>query len=143
MDKPAYTLHFDGGCMPKNPGGIAIGSYVVYDKNGKIVTEGAEEECRGPTATNNVAEWAGVRNGIKAVHALTGGDCLLHIKGDSQLVINQINGKFQVKKDTLKPFHQECMGLLADFDVWKATWVRRELNEYADEIGNKRYDEVK
>lgn len=142
MPKEAYTLQFDGGCMGGNPGGTAIGSWVVYDKDGKVVLEGAKVECKGDAATNNVAEWAGLMYGLEALKEHTGGDCILHIKGDSQLVINQLNGKYQVKKDTLKPFHARCHEALKSFDVWKATHVKREFNEYADKLGEDHYNGI-
>lgn len=142
MQNNTYTLQFDGGVLPKNPGGTAIGSWVVYDKDGKVVKEGAQVECKGPTATNNIAEWAGLLHGLEAVRELTGGKCILNIKGDSQLVIYQLTGKYQVKKDTLKPYHAKCHEILKDIDVWQATWVRREFNEYADKLGEVHYKEI-
>jgi ribonuclease HI len=140
--KEIYTLYFDGGCMGGNPGGTAIGSWVVYDKDNKIFFEGSKVECKGKSATNNIAEFSGLMYGLEALKEKTGGNCILHIKGDSQLVINQINGIYQVRKDTLKPYHARCLETLRSFDIWKATHVKRDLNEYADKIGEEHYNRL-
>lgn len=140
--KETYILQFDGGCMGGNPGGTAIGSWVVTDKDGKVVIEGAKVECTGETATNNIAEWAGLMHGLEAIKEKTEGDCILHIKGDSQLVIYQLNGKYQVRKDTLKPYHARCQEILKSFDIWKATHVKRDLNEYADKLGEELFNNI-
>lgn len=134
--KKTYTLNFDGGCV-KNPGGPAIGSWVAYDEDKNIVLEGSKVECEGPEATNNLAEYVGAFNGIKAVMDLTKGDCLLSVKGDSKLVINQLNGVYKVHNQKLKVYHQMCMALLGSFEFWKATHVKREFNTYADGLGRK------
>ena len=46
-----------------------------------------------------------IRN--KKVIKLYGEDIKLHIKGDSQLVINQINGNYKVKSQNMVPLYQE------------------------------------
>lgn len=143
MNKEVYVLHFDGGCCPKNPGGTAIGSWVAYDKNNQIFLEGAKAECEGETATNNIAEWAGLMYGLEALKEKTNGNCIVHIKGDSQLVIHQLNGVYQVRKDTLKPYYKKCHEILKSFDMWKATHVKRELNEYADKLGEEYFKTIK
>lgn len=108
---------------------------------GRFLPDDLESKLRA-LAPKIVEAMAGLLHGLEAVHELTGGKCILNIKGDSQLVIYQLTGKYQVKKDTLKPYHAKCHAILKDIDVWQATWVRREFNEYADKLGEKHYKEI-
>ena len=50
-------LYFDGSCTPKNPGGIAGYGWRLVDMDGTEVKNAQAEVCRGPGATNNIAEW--------------------------------------------------------------------------------------
>ena len=61
-----------------------------------------------------------------------GEDIKLHIKGDSQLVINQINGNYKVKSQNMVPLYQETMKLLdrlTEYDVefWRRINSEREF----------------
>jgi ribonuclease HI len=90
------------------------------------------EVCRGEGATNNIAEWAGVTNGLRYLKEQRWtGD--LEIYGDSQLVIRQLLGEYKVRKETLQPYHRECMAILAKWQ-WTATWIPREQNEECDRL---------
>lgn len=125
-------LYFDGSCEQKNPGGIAGFGWRLCDMDGTQLKSDHGEVCRGPGATNNIAEWAAVRNGLLYLQDQNWtGD--LEIYGDSLLVINQLNGVYKVRKDTLVPYYNECMALLKARQ-WKAEWIPRELNEECDKL---------
>jgi ribonuclease HI len=141
MSIKQFTLNFDGACLPKNPGGVAIASWVVRDETGKKVEVGSEEVCRGEGATNNVAEWAGLVYGLRALKKIHSG--CLQILGDSQLVICQLNGTYRVKQEHLKPWKAQADELLTHFDLWKASHVPREQNHEADKTGKDKYQEMK
>ena len=123
-------LFFDGSCLPKNPGGIAGYGWRLVDMDGNEVKTDCGEVCRGPGATNNIAEWAGVTNGLQYLkdQKWTGE---LEILGDSQLVIYQLLGEYKVRKDTLIPYFQKCKSILEKWQ-WSATWIPREQNEECD-----------
>lgn len=125
-------LYFDGSCFPKNPGGIAGYGWRLVDMNDNEVKTGSGEVCRGPGATNNIGEYGGVTNGLRFLkeHEWQG---TLHIFGDSRLVICQLTGEYKVRKDTLIPYHQECMRLLENIQ-WKAIWIPREQNVECDRL---------
>ena len=125
-------LYFDGSCEPKNPGGIAGYGWRLVDMDGNEVETDRGEVCRGPGATNNIAEWAGVTNGLQYLkdQKWTGE---LEILGDSQLVIRQLTGEYKVRKDTLIPFFEKSKALLEKWQ-WSATWIPREQNEECDRL---------
>jgi ribonuclease HI len=128
-------LFFDGSCEPKNPGGVAGYGWRLVDIDGNEVATDRGEVCRGPEATNNIAEWAAVTNGLRYLKQKEWRGTL-EILGDSQLVIRQLLGEYKVRKDTLIPYHAECMGILKAFEdsSWKATWIPREQNEECDRL---------
>lgn len=133
-------LYFDGSCGPKNPGGIAGYGWRLLDLEGNEVSADSGEVCRGPEATNNIAEYASLTYGLRYLKQKEWrGE--LEILGDSQLVIRQLKGEYKVRKDTLIPYHTECMGLLKSFgdSSWKVTWIPREQNEECDKL-SKQYD---
>ena len=87
-------IYFDGACLPKNPGGIACFGVVAVDSNNIRVKEkwGIVSEH----GTNNIAEWNGLIEALKLARKLGWKD--VKILGDSQLVVNQFNGLWQIKK---------------------------------------------
>src|SRR5271156_5870137 len=54
--------------------------------------------------TNNISEYEALVNGLKL--AIEWKIIELHIYGDSQLIINQINGEYQTKDEKLVPYKQ-------------------------------------
>lgn len=128
---PEITIFFDGSCGPKNPGGTAKYAWIMY-RDGEKYQEDSQVVCSGPEATNNIGEWAGVTNALRRLKA-DGHSGKVHIKGDSQLVIYQLTGIYKCKKDTLKPYYNECLELLTNWE-WTATWIAREQNQEADTL---------
>jgi hypothetical protein len=64
------------------------------------------------------------------------------VRGDSRLVINQINGKWKVKTITIIPLHQKAMSLIPEFKDIQIEWVPRDKNKEADILSNRAYQEV-
>lgn len=56
----SLLLHVDGGCQPKNPGGVVTAGWVIYDKetNETLVEESKVIRDGGPEATNNFGEYS-------------------------------------------------------------------------------------
>jgi ribonuclease HI len=61
------------------------------------------------------------------------------IKGDSELVIKQMNGQYKVSSATSKKYVPEIKKLLQGKDV-SFTWVPREENEEADRLSRMGYE---
>lgn len=133
MPHDALKLEFDGGSRG-NPGPAAFG-VVLRDPAGKVVFKLGR--FLGST-TNNVAEYSGLVAGIVA--ALELGSRKLDIRGDSELVVKQLNGQYRVKHPNLKPLYDQAMSLLDRFDSWTASHNYREHNTLADELANQAMD---
>ena len=58
----------------------------------------------------------------------------LDIYSDSELIVNQINGKYKVNNDRMKQLHSSVMFELNQMDHWSVAHVRREKNTRADAL---------
>jgi len=94
-------------------------------------------ECIG-VATNNVAEYRAVIEGLKAARAV--GARRVVLRADSQLVIRQLEGRYRVKQPHLRPLFDEARALLEEFPEVELTHVRREDNTDADALVNAALD---
>jgi len=125
-------LFFDGASRG-NPG-QAAGAAVIIMPDGDRHT--AAEFL--PFATNKVAEYTGLIVGLKKAAAL--GIRKLEIRGDSNLIIKQVQGYWGVKAEHLQPLCQEAKRLIQSFDYAGIEWVAREQNKLADAAANKCID---
>src|SRR5665647_3789529 len=94
------TIYFDGLCRPRNPCGIATYGYVIYQDTEKV-NSGFGVVGSGAGMTNNVAEYSALKHAAEWV-SRNGIVDEIFIKGDSQLVIHQMTGTWQVKSETSK-----------------------------------------
>ena len=132
------TIYFDGLCRPKNPGGVATYGYVIY-KDGEKVKSGFGVVGSGAGMTNNVAEYSALKCAAEWV-SRNGGDDEIVIKGDSQLVIHQMNGTWQIKSETSKKFVPEIRRVLEGRKT-RFIWIPREQNAEADQLSNVAYSQ--
>lgn len=127
-----WELYFDGACEPFNPGGHATYGWVINSPDGVTVLKGNGHVCSGEGATNNVAEYHALLEGLKAFISLGNSNPVL-LKGDSQLVIKTVNQEWNCKKPHLKVILLRIQTLLSELE-WEAEWIPRELNSPADEM---------
>ncbi|XP_019235749.1 PREDICTED: uncharacterized protein LOC109216075 [Nicotiana attenuata] len=86
------------------------------------------------TCSNKAAEYQALIVGLEM--ALEMKILQLEIHGDSKLIINQLLGSYEVKKEDLLPYHQYASGLLEKFDQVFLSHVPREENRKADALAN-------
>ena len=89
-------------------------------------------------ATNNEAEYHALIEGLKAVAPWN--PDRLEIFLDSNLVVEQVKGKYRVKKPELQKLHEQAMELLEPFGEWTIAHVERERNRGADALANMAID---
>lgn len=124
-----YVLMFDGGCRG-NPGPSGAG-YVIYNGNEEIAYG---YKYIGVT-TNNVAEYTALILGLKT--AVEMGINNIIVKGDSKLVINQLQGVWNVKADNLVPFNKEAKTLMCALSNVRLEHIKRSFNKRADLLANE------
>jgi len=123
------------GASRGNPGPAGAGAQIT-DEDGVVLAEIAEGLGE---ATNNVAEYTAVIRGLERAREIGASDVLL--RSDSQLLINQLNGRYRVKTPHLQPLHARVRDLAAGFDSVEYEHVRRELNGEADRLANQGVDD--
>lgn len=132
----AITIYSDGGSRG-NPGPSAAG-YVVFNNRQEVIAEGGEYLG---VATNNLAEYHGVRLGLEK--ALELGYRKVDFKVDSMLVVNQMKGYYKIKNRELWPINEQIHRLMTKFDRVTFSHVNREFNQLADGMVNKTLDQYK
>lgn len=85
--------------------------------------------------TNNQAEYHAAILGLR--HALAAGATEVVLHGDSQLILRQLSGQYQVRKEELKPLHAEAAKLLRQFQTRRLEWIPRDANHAADLASKK------
>ena len=126
-------VYFDGACRG-NPGPAAIGWVVVTD--GGIAAEGGERIGR---ATNNQAEYEALVRALKVASDF--GYDEVHVRGDSELIVKQVTGAWNVNDPELRERRVRALELLENFDEWTLQHVPREINERADELANEAFED--
>jgi len=124
----AYT---DGSCYPPPNGMMRIG--IVLVENDKIIREISEE--LGEKGTNNTAEYRAVIRALEEAHSLGAEE--IEIRSDSQLIVMQLNGLYEVKKPHLKIYYHAIKSLEPKFKKVSYNWIEREKNKYADRLSKK------
>lgn len=126
-------LYFDGASRG-NPGPAAAG-IVLTDQTGTVLAEIGE--YIGET-TNNVAEYKALLKGLEQAKNLNAST--LTIYGDSQLVIQQMNGSYQVKHPNLLPLYNQAKSMVGAFDKVLLIHIPRQKNTRADQLANEALD---
>ena len=89
-----------------------------------------------PSATANEAEYMGLIIGLEKAQEL--GISKLEIKGDSQTVIYQVSGKYQLNSDSkFLDYRERVLNLLSFFDDYSLDWIPRKKNHLAHKAARK------
>ena len=89
--------------------------------------------------TNNVAEYTAAREGLRRAAEL--GARRVHLRSDSQLLIEQLSGRYRVKAAHLKPLLAAVRAEIARFEDVRLEHVPRERNREADRLANEGVDD--
>jgi ribonuclease HI len=124
---------FIDGAARGNPGPAGAGAYFVAGE------EPARElfEALG-RATNNEAEYRALL--LALGEAERRGATEVAIFSDSLLLVEQINGRFRIKAENLKPLAREAVLRARAFSKFSIAHVRREKNRDADRLANRGAD---
>ena len=131
----AITINVDGASRG-NPGPSGIG-YCIYDNTGKTIER--KGEFIG-FASSRVAEYYAMKRGIERAVEL--GFRTVRFISDSLMVVNQLNGVFQVKNRDVVPIYKDIQEMLKSFDAVSFSHVPRSQNLIADSEANFAIDEI-
>lgn len=134
MTGKRLSLWTDGGARG-NPGPAAAGV---------VITEGESDVWEsgiflGHYLTNNQAEYKALLLGLGKAREL--GATAIQVHMDSQLVVEQVNGRYKVKDPSLKERWDDVQRCLEYFSDWQIIYVPRADNSKADRLVNKALDE--
>ena len=124
-----YRLQFDGGSRG-NPGPSGSGTVIYNNKNEIIWSNSSFYHHQ----TNNYAEYMGLIKGLEK--AVEMGIKRLRVEGDSQLVIQQVQGNFKCKHPNILPLYQRARELKNRIESIQFAHIYRHLNKVADALAN-------
>src|SRR4051812_5682132 len=102
-----YTCYIDGACYPKNPcGEMGWGCHI--QKDGKEVFEFSGYREASELNSNNVAEYMALAAALNWIYENEICDDQVTIKGDSMLVIKQMQKKWKIKGGLYKSYAVTC-----------------------------------
>ena|SRR3990167_9230141 len=126
---------FVDGASRNNPG--LAGAGVFVKKNGTVV---ATKAFFLNNKTNNEAEYLSLILGLLTIkNAQFGEEDFLEIISDSNLVVNQILGKYRVKKPELQKLFNLAKKILEKIN-YNIKHTLRENNKEADRLANEAID---
>src|SRR5699024_5056549 len=136
------SVECDGGSRG-NPGPAGTGSSVKD-------AAGVEVGCVWQFikhATNNVAEYQGLINGLNLAveiaeqQGVKPESLSVDVRMDSKLVVEQMSGRWKIKHPDMKPLAQEVKRIEGKLAQVSYTWVPRAQNARADELANRAMDD--
>lgn len=128
-----YTAHCDGGSRG-NPGPAGYGA-VIEDGKGQVV---ARLSAFLGSQTNNYAEYSGLLAVLK--WAAENGVKRLRVVSDSELMVNQINGRYKVGSPGLRPLWEEATRMTRRLEAFQMAHTLRGGNLEADRLANEAMD---
>ncbi len=127
----SFVVYIDGGARG-NPGPAGAGVHIESADDGTVLFEGGWFIGR---ATNNVAEYNGLLEGLARARAL--GARRVEVRSDSELLVKQMRGEYRVKNERLRELYDKANVLWNTFESVTFTHVRREANKDADRLANQ------
>ncbi|PIP86493.1 hypothetical protein COV42_00610 [Candidatus Campbellbacteria bacterium CG11_big_fil_rev_8_21_14_0_20_44_21] len=138
----SVIIYTDGGSRG-NPGPAGAG-WVIRDEKGRILKKNSAYLGR---QTNNWAEYEAVIQALGDLKRLVPKDArkgiAVEVVIDSELVVRQLSGKYQIKEEALQLQYMKVHNArVADFPNTTFRHVPREHNADADKLANMAMDEA-
>ncbi|KAJ9557089.1 hypothetical protein OSB04_011703 [Centaurea solstitialis] len=127
QDNQLWTLYVDGS---SNIRGSGLGIVLKSSHGGNMMYS---IRCEFKT-TNNEAEYEALIAGLDI--AYNSGARRLHVRSDSLLVVNQINGDFQAKDSKMMVYLEIAKESIARFEKFSIEQIPGDLNVQADALAN-------
>jgi ribonuclease HI len=144
MRAPGFLIRTDGAARG-NPGPASAGAVLLRlerpdARDPRAVPDASISEYLG-IRTNNVAEYIGVVRALALAREL--GAERVEMLLDSNLIVEQLHGRWRVKDAKLQPLWAEALRTLRELPGgWTAAHVPRAQNTLADALANAAIDRV-
>lgn len=129
----AHIANIDGAARG-NPGPASYG-VVLRRPDGRPLDKLSQYVGR---KTNNVAEYYGLIAALDYAHAHR--IAKLRVRTDSELIAQQMQGRYKVKSASLRPLHERACKLAQELAYFSIEHVPREQNREADALANSALD---
>ncbi len=127
------TAFTDGGARG-NPGPSGYGVHIVSPTGATL----AELSQFIGIQTNNIAEYSAL---VAALDwALTNGVRHFRVVSDSELMVRQMQGRYQVSSPLLRPLYDEARRRARQLELFRIEHVLRGKNKRADQLANAAMD---
>ena len=136
------VVHFDGACQPPKGPGIATFGFTVEGEGLYAEEHGLATRPYSENSTNNVAEYVAAIRALEWLRS-QGFKGAVTVAGDSQLIIRQMKGEYEVRAEHLKAYHDWLRRLAGEFRSVEWEWVPREENRRADELSKRALEEAR
>lgn len=133
MQRDQYILYCDGGARG-NPGPAAAAG-LLFDHEKRIL---AQYGAYLGITTNNVAEYRALHAGLRIAYSRNVRHITCNL--DSMLVVEQLNGRYKVKSNQLRPLYDAIQALIKKFETTALRYVPRDHNTQADALVNQVLD---
>jgi ribonuclease HI len=130
-----FTAYCDGGSRG-NPGPAGYGA-VIQDPEGRVVARLKKYLGR---QTNNYAEYEGLLAVLN--WAAENGAKRLRVVSDSELMVNQMKGRYKVASPGLRPLWEEAKKRAGALEGFEMRHTLRGGNKEADKLANAAMDEA-
>jgi len=139
----SVVIFTDGGARG-NPGPAGAGWLIYEDdpstSSGRLLAK--SKKYLGEKQTNNWAEYEALILGLQEAKKRGLTKRAIEVRMDSELIVKQMSGEYQVKEETLWPQYMKVHNLLvANFPEFTFVHIPREKNKEADKLVNEAIDE--
>ncbi len=136
-------IYTDGGARG-NPGPAGAGAVFCNEKEEKMQEYG---KYLGDSLTNNEAEYMAAIFGLEKFKSSFGKrlakEAEVTLCVDSELLAKQVQGKYKIENEKLKPLFLKLWNLFLDFKKVRVKHVTRNKNKEADRMVNEALDNEK
>lgn len=126
------TAYTDGACRISNPG-LCSCAWVIYENGIEVAHD--SHYLGHQFRTNNYAEYMGLLLLLEHLYTNNIRNVIIHC--DSELVVNQTMGRWDINKPDLKNFAAKAYGL-----IMQGCHVLKHVKGHDGTVGNERADEL-
>ena len=120
------------GCSKDNPGQAGAG-VIAKDSKGKVIFKLSKYLGK---RTNHEADYLSLILGLERVASEYNVGTLI-VRSDSELLVNQMNGSYKVKKPELKSLKEKADLLVEQLDGFRIERVSKDENKEADKLSDE------
>lgn len=134
-------INFDGACnnaLSLPPMGIGIAVFINNEYIKKFSNFIHQESSEFERCTSNIAEWYGCVEAMRKANQLyaifSGDEPVFEIHSDSQIITNQFNERYDIKKIDFLNYFRKAKDLANRIGIKEVIWVPRTQNKEADKL---------